>query len=197
MPTVPFLPADALPLIVIPLLIFFSRIVDVTFGTLRIIFISRGLSLLAAGVGFFEVLVWLLAITQVMQNLTSWITYLAYAFGFSAGNFVGITIEKRLAIGNLIVRIITRREADALVRFLWHSGYGVTSIDAHGETGPVKVIFTIVKRRKLPEIIAIIKRFNPNAFYTIEDVRFVNETLPPALLGRRQLFSTRSLLKRK
>ncbi|MFA5517612.1 MAG: DUF2179 domain-containing protein [Desulfuromonadales bacterium] len=186
-----------LPFFVIPLLIFLSRIVDVTFGTLRIIFIARGLSLLAAGVGFFEVLIWILAITQVMQNLTSWETYFAYACGFSAGNFVGISIEKRLAIGNLLIRVITRREAEDLVKFLWKSGYGVTSMDARGETGPVKVIFTIVKRRKLAETVAIIKRFNPNAFYTIEDVRFVNETLPPGLMGRRQLFTVRSLLKRK
>ncbi len=192
-----FLQSETFSLVVIPLLIFISRIIDVTFGTLRIIFIARGLSILAACVGFFEVLVWVFAITQVMQHLTSWVTYFAYAFGFSAGNFVGIAIEKRLAIGNLIIRIITRREADDLVKFLWYSGYGVTSVDAMGETGPVKLIFTIAKRKKLPEIVGIIKRFNPNAFYTIEDVRFVNETLTPPIMGRRQLFTQRSLRKRK
>lgn len=191
------LQSETFVLVGTPLLIFLSRIVDVTFGTLRIIFIARGLSILAALVGFFEVLVWLLAITQVMQNLTNWVTYFAYALGFSAGNFVGIAIEKRLAIGNLIIRIITRREADDLVKFLWDSGYGVTSVNARGETGPVKLIFTIAKRKKLPEIVGIIKRFNPNAFYTIEDVRFVNETLTPSMIGRRQLFTLRSLRKRK
>ncbi len=184
-------------LVVIPLLIFVSRIVDVTFGTLRIIFVSRGLPYFAAFVGFFEVLIWIVAIGQVMQNLTNWVTYVAYAFGFSAGNFVGVVIERKLAMGNLIVRIITRREADELVKFLWKSGYGVTSVDARGETGPVKVIFTIVKRKKLPEVIEIIKRYNPNAFYSIEDVRFVNETLQSAPMGKRALFSMRSLRKRK
>jgi uncharacterized protein YebE (UPF0316 family) len=184
-------------LAVIPVLIFFSRIVDVTFGTLRIIFVSRGLPYLAAFVGFFEVLIWILAIGQVMQNLTNWVTYVAYSLGFSAGNFVGVIIERKLAMGNLVVRVITRREADELVKFLWKSGYGVTSIDARGETGQVKVIFTIVRRKKLPEVIEIIKRFNPNAFYTIEDVRFVHETLTAAPMGKRALFSLRSLRKRK
>jgi uncharacterized protein YebE (UPF0316 family) len=192
----PLLDNEFFTLVIIPLLIFFSRILDVTFGTLRIIFVSRGMGHLAAFVGFFEVLIWILAISQVMQNLTNWITYVAYAFGFSAGNFVGISIERRIAIGNLIVRIITRKEADDLVGFLWSAGYGVTSIDARGESGPVKVIFTIVKRKKLPEVIAIIKRFNPNAFYTIEDVRFVTDTtvIP---MEKRQLFSLKSLRKRK
>ncbi len=182
--------------LILPLLIFLARIVDVTFGTLRIIFVARGMRYLSALVGFFEVLVWILAIGQVMQNLTDWVTYVAYALGFSAGNFVGVSLERRIAMGNLIIRIITRREADELVKFLWKSGYGVTSLDAQGETGPVKVIFTIVKRKRLPEVIAIIKRFNPNAFYTIEDVRFVNETtfIP---MEKRQLFTLKSLRKRK
>ncbi|MBE0597297.1 MAG: DUF2179 domain-containing protein [Desulfuromonadales bacterium] len=191
------LASDFFSLVVIPVLIFVSRIVDVTFGTLRIIFVARGLRSLAALVGFFEVLIWILAIGQVMQNLTNWVTYAAYAGGFSAGNFVGVSIERRIAIGSLIIRVITRRPADELVSFLHRSGYGVTSIDAQGETGPVKVIFTIVKRKKLPEVIALIHRFNPNAFYTIEDVRFVNETWTPVPLVKREIFSLLSLRKRK
>jgi uncharacterized protein YebE (UPF0316 family) len=197
MPDLPLLHSEFFSLVIIPLLIFLSRIVDVTFGTLRIIFVSRGMSYLAAGVGFFEVLIWILAIGQVMQNLTNWVTYVAYALGFSTGNFVGVSLEKRIAIGNLIIRIITRREADELVGFLRRAGYGVTSVDAQGETGPVKLIFTIVRRKRLPEVIGIIKRFNPNAFYTVEDVRFVNETFTPSPMQRRQLFLLRSWRKRK
>lgn len=185
-------------LVVLPLLIFVARILDVTFGTLRIIFVARGLRFLSAFVGFFEVLIWILAIGQVMQNLTNWVNYVAYSLGFSAGNWVGVSLEKKIAIGNLIVRIITRREADDLVNFLRRSGYGVTSVEARGETGPVKLIFTIVRRKKLPEVLEIIQRFNPNAFYTIEDVRFVNETIPrSAPMGKRELFTLRSLRKRK
>jgi uncharacterized protein YebE (UPF0316 family) len=183
-------------LVILPALIFLARILDVTFGTLRIIFVSRGLGVLAALVGFFEVLIWILAIGQVMQNLQNWITYVAYALGFSAGNYVGVLIERRIAIGNLIVRIITRREANELVNFLWKAGYGVTSVDAMGETGPVKVIFSIVKRKKLPEVLAIIKRYNPNAFYTIEDVRFVTDH-PWLPMQNKQLFTLKSLRKRK
>jgi uncharacterized protein YebE (UPF0316 family) len=85
-----------------------------------------------------------------MQHLTSWVTYVAYALGFSVGNFVGISVERRIAMGSLIVRVITRREADDLVKYLWNAGYGVTSLDAWGETGPVKVIFTVLKRKKPP-----------------------------------------------
>lgn len=186
-----------LSLILIPLLIFLARIIDVTIGTLRIIFVTRGMKYLAGVIGFFEALIWILAISQVMLNLNNWVAYLAFALGFATGNVVGILLEERIAMGNLIIRIITRREAEELVRFLRASGYGVTSVSAQGEAGPVKLIFSIVRRKKLPEVIAIIKRFNPNAFYTIEDVRFVTAGAPELVMpgkpggGQRRFFLRR------
>jgi uncharacterized protein YebE (UPF0316 family) len=180
-----FFQSDLFVLGVIPALIFLARILDVSIGTLRIIFVSKGFKYFSAVLGFVESLVWILAISQVMQHLNNWITYVAFALGFAAGNFVGVILEERIAIGNLIIRIITRKDATELVQVLRTSGYGVTSVDAAGETGPVKVIFTIAKRRHLEKIIASIKRYNPNAFYTIEDVRFVKETFLPPMRKRR------------
>jgi len=146
--------------------------------------------------GFFESLIWLLAVTQVLQNLNSWQTYIAFALGFATGNYVGVVLEERIALGNLLIRIITRKEADQLVHVLWDEGYGVTSVDAQGETGPVKLIFSITKRKNLGKIISIIKKYNPNAFYTIEDMRYVNKTYPLPMT-RRTLFPHLALGKRK
>lgn len=168
-----------LSMLTIPLLVFFARILDVSIGTLRIIFVSRGMKYLAAPFGFMESLIWVLAISQVMQHMNNWGTYFAFALGFGTGNYVGLLLEERLAMGNLIIRIITRQEAPGLATALWKAGFGVTSVDARGETGPVKVIFTVAKRRNLGKLINLIKEFTPNAFYTIEDVRFVNETQQP------------------
>ena len=125
--------SSSLTFIILPLLIFLARILDVSIGTLRIIFVARGLKYFAAILGFFESLIWLLAVTQVMQNLTSWQTYIAFALGFAAGNYVGVVLEERIAIGNLLIRVITRKEADELVHVLWGAGYGVTSVDAQGK----------------------------------------------------------------
>lgn len=181
---------------ILPLLVFSARILDVSMGTLRIIFVAKGLKHFAAILGFFESLIWLIAVTQVMQNLNSWQTYVAFALGFAAGNFVGVVLEERIALGNLLIRVITMKEADELVGVLRKSGYGVTSVDAQGESGPVKLIFSITKRRNLGKIIAIIKQYNPNAFYTIEDMRYVNITYPLPLT-KRSLFPYMALGKRK
>ncbi|WP_020677056.1 DUF2179 domain-containing protein [Geopsychrobacter electrodiphilus] len=185
-------------LIILPFAIFFARIIDVSIGTLRIIFLTRGLKYLAGLLGFFESLVWILAISQVMQNLNDWVAYLAYACGFAAGNIVGIWFEERIAMGNLIVRVITRLEADELVIKLRDNGFSATAIDAEGEEGPVKAIFVIIKRKMLTEVLALIRQYNPKAFYTIEDVRFVSMPhLAPLAAPKRTLQVRRALRMRK
>jgi uncharacterized protein YebE (UPF0316 family) len=165
--------------IIIPLLIVLARIGDVSLGTIRIITISRGYKSIAPLLGFFEILIWLLAIRQIMQNLTNIYYYIVYSGGFAAGTFVGMYIEEKLAIGILSIRIITRKDASELIAFLRSANYGVTSVDAQGATGQVHVIYTIVKRSDVDDVIRIINRFNPKAFYLVEDVRSAREGIFP------------------
>ena len=166
--------------VVIPLLIVLARISDVSLGTIRIISIGRGYRFLAPLLGFFEVLIWLLAIRQIMQNLTNIFYYVVYAGGFAAGTFIGMYIAEKLAIGILSIRIITRKDASKLIDFLRSANYGVTSLDAQGGTGLVHVIYTIVKRSEANKVLEIVNRFNPKAFSLIEDVRFARNGVFPA-----------------
>jgi uncharacterized protein YebE (UPF0316 family) len=161
--------------VVIPGLIFLARICDCSIGTMRIIFIGRGHRSLAPFLGFFEVLIWLMAIRQIMMNLANPFYYVAYAGGFASGTFVGMYIEERLAVGTILIRIVTSREASALIERLKSEDYGITSVDAQGARGGVNLIYTIIKRSDLDHVIEIINRYNPRAFYTIEDVRFARE----------------------
>jgi len=159
----------------IPVLIFLARIVDVSVGTVRIVYLIRGHKMLAAGLGFVESIVWLIAVVQIMQNITNPLYYITFAGGFAAGNYVGLYIEEKLAIGNSILRIITQREASELVERLNDAGFGVTHVDAHGRSSEVKIIYSVVKRDDLKRVLKIVREFNPKAFYTIEDVQFVRE----------------------
>ena len=170
-----FLNSELFKYVLLPLIIFSTRICDVTLDTLRIIYVSRGIKFLAASIGFFEVLIWLFAITQIFKNPSNPLCYIAYAGGFAMGNFVGILIEERMAIGTVVIRIITQKNADELIELLKNEGYGVTYMDAQGAQGPVKIIFTIVKRKNIDHVLEIIRSNNPQAFYTVEDVRSVRE----------------------
>lgn len=164
--------------IIIPLLIFFARVCDVSLGTIRIIFISKGIKFLAPLVGFFEILIWLLAIGQIMQNLTNIYYYIFYAAGFATGNFVGIILDEKLSIGTVSIRIITKKDATELIKALKNNKINLTILNAEGPNGKVKVIFTVVNRQNISKIINIVKIHNPKSFYSIEDIRYVSEELP-------------------
>jgi uncharacterized protein YebE (UPF0316 family) len=165
--------------LVIPFLIFIARIADVSIGTVRLIFVSRGFKYLSPIAGFFEVLIWLLAIGQIMKNLTSPICYIAYAGGFATGNYVGICIADRLSLGVVLIRVVSQKDALPLVEQLKKENYGVTRIGGHGTSGEVEVVFTIVPKREVNAVIELVKEFNPNAFYTIEEVGFVEKGIFP------------------
>ncbi|AXI99745.1 Uncharacterized protein YebE, UPF0316 family [Cyclonatronum proteinivorum] len=165
--------------IVLPLLIFLARIVDQSLGTLRIIFVSRSMRKLAAMVGFFESLIWLVAISQIIQNLDNWVSFIAFAGGFSMGNYVGIYIESKLAMGMLCMRIITAQDATELTDVLRENKYGATTVSATGRSGQVRLILTIIKRRDLEKVQQIVQKYNPNAFVSVEDIRSVHEGVFP------------------
>ena len=169
-----FMHSDFFMYFVLPFLIFIARIADVTLGTLRIIFISKGKKYLAPLLGFIEIFIWILAITRIFENLDNWTCYFAYAAGFAAGNFIGIVVEENIALGVELIRIITSKEATDLIRALRERGYGITYITANGSQGEVGIIYSIIKRSDLKEFVEFMKKLNPNAFYTIEDIRFVN-----------------------
>ncbi len=179
--------SEIFKLVILPLIIFFARVCDVTLDTLRIIYVSRGMKILAAGIGFFEVLIWLMAITQILNNMTNITYYLAYAGGFAMGNFIGIFIEDKMAIGTVVIRIITQKDATELIDYLKCDGYGVTHIEGQGALGPVKVLFTIVKRKDIQNVLDLIRKFNPLAFFTIEDVRSVRKGVFPLMKPERAI----------
>ncbi len=182
-----FLDTNVFNYVILPILIFLSRVGYVTIGTIRIIFVSKGKKYLAPILGFFEVFIWILAISRIMQNLDNYINYVAYAGGFAAGNYVGMLLEEKIAMGVMIVRIITQKPADLLIERLTAMGCGITSVEARGTKDDVHVIYTVIHRRELKYVIDVIKKYNPRAFYSVEDVRYVNEGIFPlrkSMLGK-------------
>ncbi len=159
---------------VLPFLIFLSRIVDVSLGTVRIVMVSKGQKIWAPILGFFEVFIWLIAISRIFENLDNWVCYFAYALGYATGNYVGLKLEEMLAMGIVRIQIITRKTAKELIENMKALGYGLTYHDAKGGSEDVSIIYSIIKRNELHKVVEQIKAYNPNAFYSIEDVRFVS-----------------------
>jgi len=181
----------------LPLLIFLSRIADVTLGTIRIIFVSKGMKYLAPLIGFVEVLIWLMAMGQIMQNLSDPITYLAYAGGFAAGNYFGIFLENKLAMGIVMLRIITSTNAENLIAHLRSLDYKVTNVTAFDNDGIVEVIYLPLRRREINDVLEVIQEHNPQAFYSITDTRNLSMGALPVPQKSILLHKRRFRFKRK
>lgn len=166
--------------VILPLIVFLARFVDVTLGTMRIIFLSRGRKILAPLLGFVEVFIWITVVSQIVGNAkNNFPAYFAYAAGFAVGNYVGMVIEEKLAIGTLVIRAILPKEGKSLVKRLRDEGYGVTHVDGQGANGAVVLVYTIVMRKELEQVIGIIQDATPKAFFTVEELRSVQQGIFP------------------
>jgi len=162
--------------LILPILIFLAQVANVCMETLRIVFLSKGMKYLAPVIAFFEIIIWLLAIVGVLNNLSNISYFLAYAFGFALGTYVGLVIEEKLSIGMVILRIITTDgSGEEITQFMQNEHYGTTCLDARGSRGGVKMIISLVNRDDVPRITRHIEETNPSAFFSIEDVKYVNQ----------------------
>lgn len=160
---------------VIPLLIILSRIIDVSLGTVRLILTNKGVKLLSSIIGFFEVLIWVLVITTVMKNLTNILAYIAYALGFSLGTYFGIYLEEKISIGQVRLNIITTKDLEKMIDDLKPTQYVFVTDSVNSSQGPIKIINAFLERKYLKAVIKKVKERDPDAFYTVEDLKMIKE----------------------
>jgi uncharacterized protein YebE (UPF0316 family) len=166
--------SDAFKLAGIPLLIFVTKIIDVTLSTLGVIFTSRGYKKLSSVTSLFEICVYLFAISQIIDNITNISYYVSYAGGYTLGTYMGICIEEKLSIGYVSLRVVTRKRPDRLISGLKRIGYEVTSFQARSLKERVRVVQAIFRRKDMGIVTEMLHRFDRNALYSIEDLKRVN-----------------------
>ncbi|HEY3404182.1 MAG TPA: DUF5698 domain-containing protein [Ohtaekwangia sp.] len=170
------IPESIFSYLLLPLLIFIARIGDVSINTIRIIYVLGGRRWTATILGFFESFIWLMAIRQIFEHMDNWICYVAYPAGFASGIFVGMIIEERIAYGKVIVRIITRKDIHTLIAYLNSQQFRYTRVNAEGPDGHENLVFTVLERERLENLLAMLKEILPSAFYTVEKVNRAAES---------------------
>lgn len=165
-----------------PLFIFLMRLVDVSLATVRMLLVVRGHRAIAPVIGFFEVMFWLIAAGTAIRHLQSPLHVVGYAGGFAAGNVVGLWIESRLALGLASLQVFTPARGSQLAEALRAEGLGATVFTGQGRTGPVELIYSVVKRRSLPVAMGVVNREAPDAFVMVEQ---------PSAIQRGWLFPAR------
>jgi len=169
------IPENIFSYVILPLLIFCARIFDVSINTIRIIYVLGGRRWTATLMGFFESFIWLMAISQIFGHLDNWICYIAYPAGFATGIFVGMIIEERIAYGKVIVRIITRKDVMQLIEYLNLNELRFTHVNAQGPDGHENLVFTVLERERLEDVLYKLRDILPTAFYTVEKVNRATE----------------------
>lgn len=152
------------------LIIFVLRICDVSVGTMRVMFTVRGLRIQAMTLGFIEAGIWILAVRQVFDQLDNWWNIVGYAGGFAAGTFVGITIERWIGSGWVLLRVISVNKYEELITALRNAHFGTTAVAAQGKNGPVQILFVVAKRKRGQEALNLICEIDRGAFVTIDSV---------------------------
>lgn len=156
-----------------PLVIFLLRITDVSMATMRTLLLMRGHRILAPVIGFFEVLIWVVAIGIVVQHLESPLHVIGYAGGFATGSYLGMLLEERLALGLATVRAVVRAGGPELSAELRDAGFGVTEMLGRGREGDVEVLYSVLPRRRVRQALDLIDRDAPEAFVVVDEPRRV------------------------
>jgi uncharacterized protein YebE (UPF0316 family) len=169
-------PENLFSYLILPLLIFLARIMDVSINTIRIIYVLGGRRVTATMLGFFESFIWLMAIRQIFEHLDNWVCYIAYPGGFAMGILVGMMIEERIAYGKVIVRIITSKDVKNFISYLEVHQLRYTRVNTVGAEGPESLVFTVLEREKLESLLLTMKEILPTAFYTVEKVNRAAES---------------------
>lgn len=150
-------------------IIFILRAIDVGMATVRIVLLSRGRKGAAAAIGFFECLIWVVAVSRVLTGLDDPLRMIAFAAGFAAGTYFGSMVEEWLAIGQTLIRVITSSEREGVATAIRAKGFGATVLNGDGLNGDVRVTFTVIPRKRVDEVLAVVNEIAPDAYLTIED----------------------------
>lgn len=164
------MPLPSSPILVI-LMIFLLRVSDMSLDTIRVLFVFRGKKGLAWILGFFQSLLFVIAITSVLANLDNFLNVIAYAAGFATGNVVGMIIENRLAVGHINMTIFSPMAGPRIADALRNSGFAATEVSGRGRNGMVSVLHVAVLRKRVDEVEKIVLKMDNDAFVTAQDVR--------------------------
>jgi uncharacterized protein YebE (UPF0316 family) len=156
-----------------PLLIFFLRITDVSMATVRTLLMVRNAKLIVPLIGFFEVSIWVFAVSAVVQNLTSPLHLIGYAGGYATGNLVGMLLEERMALGLATVRTMVKTGGVELAQSLRELGYAVTEMAGRGKDGEVEVLFSVIPRRQIARYVRTVDHAAPDSFVVVDEPRAV------------------------
>ncbi len=177
------------------MLVFCARICDVSLGTVRTLVTVQGRGVIAFFLAIFEILIWIIVVSTVVQRVSAQpILAVFYALGFATGNMVGIAVERKIALGFMILRVFTRTAGRPMADRLRALGQPVTVFRGEGMRGPVDELYIACRRRDVKRLLTVVGEEDPDAFYITEMARDVRKAIRPLAV---EFTGWRAVFKRK
>lgn len=118
--------------------------------------------------------IWVYVAGEILSAGTH-ITKFAYVAGFVAGQWLGITIQEKIAKGNIsVMTIIEEKDPNSLVNRLRENGVPVTVMQSAGMNGGKIVLLSIIDIRRKSEVLNLIKTIEPKAVVTTSETNPYN-----------------------
>ena len=167
------------------LLIIAINITYVSLTTVRLILMIKGLRGYASALSIFEVFVFIMGLSIILNNLDSIWNIAAYCLGYAAGVYIGSIIEEKLALGYITAEVIVDSVNITFPQELRNSGFGVTTWIGEGRDGQRLVMIVLAKRKRQKELLKLIDKLCPSAFVVFEEPKHFRGGFWPGRLVRR------------
>lgn len=158
------------------MLILLAKIVEVSLATLRVILIAKGFRKLGTILSIFEILLWVFVASTVINGIgEAPVKGLVYSVGFTVGVYIGSVLENKLAVGQIMIHVITSKENGTnITEVIRQNGFGATEMNAKGMDSEKLVLLVFANRKNSQQIMRTIEAADPHAVVVSNEVSLLH-----------------------
>ena len=156
--------------------IFISKVIENSLGTLRLIVVANGKKGLGAILQFIIALVWVVVTGAVVTNIMEDpLKIVFFALGSYVGSYVGSFIEEKMALGsNMLMAIVDEDYGEEIIEELRINNYAVTVLQGEGKDKGRNVLMIMVPRKKRREIVEIVNSIDSSSMIVAESATTIS-----------------------
>lgn len=159
-------------LLVLCIVIFFVRIIDTSFATVRTVLVVRDKTTLAFIAAFFEVFVWFLIVREALNFEGQSVLPIAisYSLGYATGVRVGMYITDKFITTNISVNIVVKQRKEIVKELIDHNfAVSVSKIKGKDLISNKYMIFVATTNKRLPLLRKLVTEIDDHAFIVVSE----------------------------
>lgn len=149
--------------------IFISRIIDVTLGTLRTMFVVKGNKVVSSVIAFVEVFIWFYAARVALVDYdNSFLIAIFYSLGYATGTYLGTLLNEILIDGIYNIQVISSSIDMKDILTIRSSNFGVSVLKTIDNK---KILYLSISKKRYRECIKLIRALDKDSFIVVNDAK--------------------------